>query len=97
MFFNDNAGLIAASAKQICQALRDNLAQAESFRHWLTSQADADMTGLGFSAAQLTVLRAAFEDLHALYLLAYGQGAPASYAITGTYDFSQNTKEISGV
>lgn len=97
MFYQENAGLIAGSAKQICKTLRDTLYQAEGFSQWLTSQADADLSGLGFSASDITTLRGAFADLHTLNLLAYGQAAPSGYGITGTYDFSQHIKEVTGV
>lgn len=97
MFYQENAGLIAQNAKVICRTLRDNLDQAAAFRSWLASQSDADLTGLGFSAQDITWLRSAFEDLHALFLLTYGNPVPASYGITGSYDFSVSVKEITGV
>jgi hypothetical protein len=97
MFFQDNAGLIASGAAQICKTLRDNLFQAQGFQNWLTDQTDAELTGIGFTEDQITTLRAAFADLAALGGLVYGQAVPTSYGITGTYDFSKNIKQVSGV
>lgn len=93
-----NTGLIASHAQQICQALRDNLSAAEAFYQWLAAQEDADLTSLPspMSVADITVMRAAFADLNALYLMVYGQALPSGYGITGTYDFSTNIQEITG-
>lgn len=93
-----NTGLIATQAQSICKSLQINLAAAESFYQWLSAQSDADFTNLPspLSQADINVMRAAFADLHALFLLSYGMPAPDSYGITGTFDFSSNVKEIVG-
>lgn len=97
MFFQDNAGLIAQGAAVICKTLRDNLYQAQGFQHWLVDQTDEDLLGIGFSQPQIDTMRQAFADLAALGGLVYGQAVPASYGITGTYDFSKSVKQVSGV
>lgn len=96
--YNANTGLIIQRAQAICKALHDNLADAEAFYQWLSAQADSDFTSLPnpISADDLAILRSAFADLHALNILAYGQPAPSTYGITGTYDFSNTIKEVAG-
>ena len=44
------------------------------------------------SVADITVMRAAFADLNALYLMVYGQALPSGYGITGTYDFRDGSQ-----
>jgi hypothetical protein len=93
-----NTGLIATQAQQICKSLQINLSAAEAFYQWLSAQSNADFAALPspLSQADVDMLRSAFADLHALYLLSYGQPAPDSYGITGTYPFNVNVKEVVG-
>jgi hypothetical protein len=97
VFFNDNAGLIAQGAAQICKGLRDLLYQGQGFQTWLADQTDADLLAIGFTQPQVDTMRAAFTDLAALGALTYGQAVPTSYGITGTYDFSKTIMQVSGV
>lgn len=99
MFYGDNAGLIAARAKDICQRLLV-IEDAERFYQWLSAQADGDLLDpalpSGFTQAQLDTLRATYADMHALWLIVHAQAPPDTYGITGTYPFLNNVKQVIG-
>jgi hypothetical protein len=101
MWYGDNPGLIAQRMKDICTRLLV-IEEAEREYEWLAAQADADLLDVsaggnmngGFTADQLSRARGAFADLHALWLLVHDFPAPASYNITGQYDFLNNARHI---
>jgi hypothetical protein len=103
MFYGDSGVEIASRAKDICTRLLV-IEEAQRFSVWLAAQVDADLLGEadggtlpgGFTPAQLSRMRAAFADLGALWLLVHDQPAPASYGITGEYDFLNNARHIVG-
>lgn len=74
------------------QSLRDLLDQVNRVKVWLDATSDATLTGLGYSAGEITTLRAAFTDLDNLRKVARGQQAqtPAS-------DFFFNASKLLGV
>jgi len=96
MFFQQNAGLTAGNAQSLCQRVRDAIIEAHGFYNWLSAQSDTELTGIGFAAGDVSLLRSAFADLDALWLLYNGQPAPPTYNITGTYNFSSSSRPIIG-
>lgn len=64
----------------------------KDFYNWVTAQLDGDLTTLGFTASDITFLRSAAADLHALAVI-YGGGASP---ITLPYDFTVNSKQLIG-
>lgn len=103
MFYGDNAGLIAARAKDICQRLLV-IEDAERFWQWLAAQGDPDLLdpsaggqlASGFTQGQVSTLRATYADMHALWQVVHDQVPQASYGITGSYDFLNNVKQVIG-
>jgi hypothetical protein len=101
VWYGDNPGLIAQRMRDICTRLLV-IEEAEREYQWLAAQDDADLLNPasggqldgGFTQAQLDRARATFADLHALWLLVHDQAAPASYGITGTYDFLNNARHV---
>lgn len=86
-------------AGQLAQALRDDLARCAAFCDLLNdtsivppANSDAFLQGLGYSASDITTLRAAFTDLKALYNVAHAAGTVAS-----VNDFFFNAKHLTGV
>jgi len=53
--------------------MRDLLTSIANFKVFLDSKVDAELTALGYSAADITLLRASFVDLDNLRLTALGQ------------------------
>lgn len=68
---------VERQAAQFCQALRNALTGMTSYQAWLTGVADADLTTLGFSAAEIAYLRGAFYDGTALSAIASGKLPPS--------------------
>lgn len=103
MFYADNAGLIAARAKDIVNRLLV-IEDAERFYQWLSAQPDPELLSpsgggtldAGFTAAQLATLRATYADMHALWQIVHDTEPQASYGITGSYAFMTNVKEVLG-
>jgi len=73
---------IDAMAGQLAIMIRDALRQASDFCDLLNNTAiipnDAFLTGLGYTAGEVTTLRAAFTDAKALRLVANGTNSQAS-------------------
>lgn len=87
---------IDARAGQLAMAVRDDLLRAAQFCDLLNDTSifanDAALIALGYTQAEVTVLRAAFTDLKALYNLAHAAGTQAS-----PNDFFFNAKHLTGV
>lgn len=83
-------------AAQTVVAVRDSLQAAVNLCNLLQDTTifanDAALTALGYSAGEVTQLRAAFTDLKALYNVAHGTATQAS-----TNDFFFNAKHLTGV
>lgn len=72
--------------------LRDTFNSIQVVKDWLDTQTDATLTSLGYSAGDITTLRAAFTDLSNLGKVAHAQATQAS-----ANDFFFNAKKLTGV
>jgi hypothetical protein len=83
---------INSRAGQLTVALRDALDDIHRYQGQVMANADGFFTGLGMSAGDLTVLRAAMTDLDKLYQVAHAltTQSPAS-------DFFFSAKNLCGV
>lgn len=71
-----------------------NLDEIRRFKAWLDDSAhnDAFLTGLGYTAGEITTLRAAFTDLNKLQQISHAGATQAA-----TSDFFFNAKALTGV
>jgi hypothetical protein len=84
---NQKAGQVVVSVYQSLQAARD-------WKAYLDRQTDAVLGtsgGMGFTAGEITVLRAGATDMNALWLVATAQQS------TGVNNFFFNARELGGV
>jgi hypothetical protein len=72
--------------------LRATLDQIQTVKTWLDSKLDSDLTGLGYSAAEVTTMRAAFTDMDNLRKVAHGLQAQP-----GASDFFFNASKLTGL
>jgi hypothetical protein len=73
-------------------SLRSTFEQIAVVKAWLDSQTDAQLTALGYSAAEITLLRASYTDLNNLGKIAHAQATqPAAN------DFFFNAGKLLGV
>jgi hypothetical protein len=82
---------VDARAGQVSLTLRNTFADVVRFKAWLDAQSDAQLTALGYNAADLTSLRASYTDLYNLRQVAYGVQA------TGASNFFFNAQWLTGV
>jgi hypothetical protein len=72
--------------------LRSTFDQIQLVKSWLDGQTDAALTALGYSAADITLLRASYTDLNNLGKIAHAQATqPAAN------DFFFNASKLLGV
>jgi hypothetical protein len=96
--FPATKGDIDSRAGGLAVALRDDLYRCSQFCGWLQSaaQTDAALIGLGYTQAEVTLLKAAFTDVGgtgiSLYNVAHGGTLPGS-----PNDFFFNLKLLTGV
>lgn len=83
---------IDSRAGFLALTLRDTLADIVNVKTWLDTQQDADLTALGYSAAEVTLLRASFVDMFNLANIAHGQGTQPAAS-----DFFWNAKHLTGL
>ena len=87
---------IDARAGQLAMGLRDSLQRCSDFCDLLNDTTifpnDTALTGLGYSPAEVTVLRAAFTDLKKLWSIAHANATQSA-----TNDFFFNAKHLTGV
>lgn len=87
---------IDARAGQLVMAVRDGLARCAAFSDLLSDTSifpnDAALTALGYTAGEVTQLRAAFIDMKALYNVARANGT-----VVANNDFWFNAKHLTGV
>lgn len=87
---------IDTKAGALVITLRDTLAKCAAFSDLLNDTTifanDAALTALGYTAGEVTTLRAAFTDLKALYNV-----ARAAQAVPSANDFWFNAKHLTGV
>jgi hypothetical protein len=95
--FLANKTAIDSQAGGLVVAVRDSLYRASQFSAWLQSsqQADANLIALGYVQAEVTTLKAAFNDLggtgNSLYRIAHGQAFVGS-----SNDFFFNAQLLTG-
>jgi hypothetical protein len=83
---------IDARAGQLVLTLRDTLTRIQSLKLFLDAQSDGALTALGYSSADVTVLRAGITDLDNLRKVATALGTQAA-----ANDFFYNAKYLVGV
>lgn len=82
---------IDGQAGRLGLALRDGFRQVNDMKVYLDSLQDSDLTGLGYSAGEVTILRAAVTDLYNL-----GRVANAQQAQAAANDFFFNARKLLG-
>lgn len=83
---------IDSRAGTLAITLRDDLQKVRVFKAWLDTQPDGNLTALGYSQAEVNVLRSAYVDLDKLAQI---YGALTTQATT--YDFQTFAKQLVGV
>ena len=90
--FPAEAGQINNRAGSLAMALRDTFRDIKDFNDFLNGKAEADLTALGFSPEEVTLLKASFVDLNKLGLIGIGQEIQPA-----PNDFFWNAKNLLGV
>jgi hypothetical protein len=72
--------------------VRNDLYACSQFKAWLDSVNDTFLTGLGYNAGDITVLRGSFTDLTKLYNIAHAADTQGTAS-----DFFFNARNLSGV
>ena len=75
--FQTDKGAIDSWAPTVIIDLRQALDNVQRIKAWLDTQVDADLTALGYSSAEVAVLKSAFTDLDKLAQIAHGQATQA--------------------
>jgi hypothetical protein len=87
---------IDARAGQLVVATRDDLYRCAQFCDLLNDTSifanDAALTALGYSGAEVTMIRASFTDLKSLYNVSHAAGT-----VPSNNDFWFNAKHLTGV
>jgi hypothetical protein len=87
---------IDSKAGALVTTLRETLRECAAFSDLLSDTGifanDAALTALGYSAGEVTALRAAFTDLKALYNVANNNGT-----VLSNNNFFFNAKQLTGV
>lgn len=88
-----------ARAGQLAMAVRDDLARCAAFCDLLNdtsivdpSSSDLFLRNLGYTASEVTILRAAFTDLKSLWNVFH-----ANATVPSVNDFNFNAKHLTGV
>jgi hypothetical protein len=72
--------------------LRETFDGVVTLKAWLDSKTDTELTGMGWTSAEVTILRASFTDLAKL-----GQIAHAAATQAAVSDFFFNAKSLTGL
>jgi len=83
---------VDSQAGQLVFDVRESLRKIGEFKLWLDGQSDADLTARGYSAGEVTVLRAGIFDLDKLRQIALGQAQQV-----GNNNFFFNAGKLTGV
>lgn len=83
---------VNSRAGQLALTLRDTLLAIRTFKAWLDSKTDPELTALGFSAGDVTLLRNSYTDLDNLAQVSAGLRTQGSVS-----DFMFNAKKLLGV
>jgi hypothetical protein len=89
-----NQGLIAQAATQRALAVRNDILAAQNFYGWISAQADADLTGIGFSAGDIGLMRSMAADLNALSNVYHGLAPGGAYVLP--YSFINSSVMVIG-
>jgi hypothetical protein len=89
-----NQGLIAQAATQRALAVRDAILAAQNFYAWISAQADGDLTGIGFAAGDVSLMRSMAADLNALANIYHGLAPGGSYQLP--YAFANSSTMVIG-
>ena len=77
---------------QISLQLRNSIMAVTVLNAKVSAMTDADLTNLGYSTADITLLRAAIGDLYTIQQIAYGLVAQPT-----PYDFRTNISQVTGI
>lgn len=80
---------IDARSAALALQLRDTFVRIGNYNTWLQATADANLVALGYSAGEVTTLKAAMFDLNKLYSISTAGATQAS-----TNDFWFNAKSL---
>lgn len=76
--FPTDKATLDARAGNIAIQVRDSLDAASRLKAWLDTKTEADLVALGYTSAEVAVIKSAFTDLAALRAVATaGQTVPA--------------------
>lgn len=89
-----NPGLIATNATAVARNVRDGLIAAQNFYAWLAAQSDGDMTGIGVTAGDLSLMRSMAADLNAFSNIYHGLAPGGSYVLP--YAFANSSTQVIG-
>ncbi len=89
-----NQGLIAQAATQRALAVRNDITAAQGFYAWISGQADADLTGIGFTAGDISLMRSMAADLNALGNIYHGLAPGGAYVLP--YSFINSSTLVIG-
>jgi hypothetical protein len=70
----ESAGLVASRAVDRLLSLRKALEDCANFYAWLTAITDGELSGIGFTAADISAMRSAVADANELAVLYKGGG-----------------------
>jgi hypothetical protein len=90
--FSTDKNAVDQRAGSLTLQLRTVFDQIQAMKVWLDAQSDVTLQGLGYTAGDITILRASFTDLDNLRKIAHAQGTQAS-----TNDFFFNAGKLTGV
>lgn len=90
--FPQNKLDVDSRAGQLALTLRDTLRDVRNFKVFLDSKTDTELTALAYSAAEVTLIRAAYVDLDKL-----AQISSAAATQPAASDFFFNAKKLLGV
>lgn len=82
---------VTQNAQRVLMNLRDALNQCMAMNEWVQGQTAVDLENLGFSAADVTILQAAFSDVAALFAITHN-GTPPTVA----KDYTVNATQVIG-
>ena len=71
--FPADKAALDARAGNLAVQLRDSLDAAARLKSWLDTRTEGDLVALGYTAAEVAVLKSAYTDLAALRQVANGQ------------------------
>lgn len=83
---------IDAAVGQISLQLRDSISRVPGLKARIDAMSDADLSALGYTADDITLLKAVLADLSALQQLAFGQST-----LPTAYDFRTYVSKVTGV